>query len=50
MTEKYLGQAPRELRAAAVARHLATGLTFENSNANVSRWVKAAAGSEGLNK
>jgi transposase-like protein len=29
MAEKYFGHAPRELRAAAVARYLTTDLTLE---------------------
>jgi hypothetical protein len=46
MAEKYFGHAPRELRAAAVARYLRTDLTLEElgeqsvtSRSNVSRWV-----------
>lgn len=57
MAEKYFGHAPRELRAAAVARYLTTDLTlkevgeqFGTSQANICRWVKAAAGSEALTK
>ena len=57
MAEKYFGHAPREMRAAAVARYLTTDLTLEEvgeqfgtSSANICRWVKAAAGSEALTK
>lgn len=57
MVEKYFGHAPRELRAAAVARYLTTDLTLEevgeqfgtNKN-NICNWVKAAAGSQALRK
>lgn len=57
MAERYFGHAPRELRAAAVARYLTTDLTLEEvgeqfgtSKANICRWVKAAAGSEALTR
>jgi transposase-like protein len=57
MAEKYFGHAPRELRAAAVARYLTTDLTLEEvgeqfgtSRSNICNWVKAAAGSEALKK
>jgi transposase-like protein len=57
MAEKYFGHAPRELRAAAVARYLTTDLTLEEVGAqfgthkvNIHNWVKAAAGSQALKK
>jgi transposase-like protein len=57
MAEKYFGHAPRELRAAAVARYLTTDLTLEEvgeqfgtSKTNIYYWVKAAAGSQALKK
>jgi transposase-like protein len=57
MAEKYFGHAPRELRAAAVARYLTTDLTLEEvgaqfgtNKANICNWVKAAAGSQALKK
>jgi transposase-like protein len=57
MVEKYFGHAPRELRAAAVARYLTTDLTLEEvgeqfgtHKSNVCNWVKAAAGSQALKK
>jgi transposase-like protein len=57
MAEKYFGHAPRELRAAAVARYLTTDLTLEEvgeqfgtSRSNICNWVKAAAGSQALKK
>lgn len=57
MGEKYFGHAPRELRAAAVARYLTTDLTLEQvgeqfgtHKSNICNWVKAAAGSEALKK
>ena len=57
MAEKYFGHAPRELRAAAVARYLTTDLTLEEvgeqfgtHKSNICNWVKAAAGSQALKK
>src|SRR5688572_2265724 len=57
MAEKYFGHAPRELRAAAVARYLTTDLTlqevgeqFGTHKTNIHNWVKAAAGSQALKK
>ena len=57
MVEKYFGHAPRELRAAAVARYLTTDLTLEEvgeqfgtHRSNICNWVKAAAGSQALKK
>jgi transposase-like protein len=57
VTEKYFGHAPRELRAAAVARYLTTDLTLEEvgeqfgtHKSNICNWVKAAAGSQALKK
>lgn len=57
MAEKYFGHAPRELRAAAVARYLTTDLTLEEvgqqfgtHKVNISNWVRAAAGSNALKK
>ncbi len=57
MAEKYFGHAPRELRAAAVARYLTTDLTLEEvgqqfgtNKVNICNWVKAAAGSQALRK
>jgi transposase-like protein len=57
MAEKYFGHAPRELRAAAVARYLTTDLTLEEvgeqfgtTKSNICNWVKAAAGSQALRK
>jgi transposase-like protein len=57
MAEKLFGHAPRELRAAAVARYLTTDLTLEEvgeqfgtHKSNVCNWVKAAAGSQALKK
>jgi transposase-like protein len=57
VAEKYFGHAPRELRAAAVARYLTTDLTLEEvgeqfgtHKSNICNWVKAAAGSQALKK
>src|SRR6187549_287446 len=57
MAEKYFGHAPRELRAAALARYLTTDLTLEEvgeqfgtHKSNICNWVKAAAGSQALKK
>ena len=57
MAEKYFGHAPRELRAAAVARYLTTDLTLEEvgeqfgtNKTTIHNWVKAAAGSQALKK